>query len=315
MSRLDVCGTPENHPMVFAYLGPNTENAASVEYMHRLLQDRDTFFSGHRKTIAEHHRSADNEGDGLSTDSEAETSTKPPPTPASIQSYGELMLSLDNIPDGVPISWFVGRGYSKPGQSADRQVDLCLNVEHEISRSISHTHAHFFFHKKSGVLCVEGASSNNSLVYWVDGKAIWLFQGQSHVIMSQVSHFRFGKLELVLRIPGFDAKGYTALLSARTKALNKWKSELPSPRLFAIPQAEPFPCVGQFLVHSSVAGGGFGWVQAGVDMKTGEPRAVKEVRIDDWRASPDLASDIEASLSFAVSRHGTSFLKESLMNV
>ncbi|KAL8965622.1 MAG: hypothetical protein Q9183_003757 [Haloplaca sp. 2 TL-2023] len=299
MSRLDIGGTADSHPMAFAYLGPNTRNATSVEFMHRLLEDRDTFFTGHRKAIVEHYKSADDEGDGFSTDSEAEASSKQPPRPASIQKYGELMLSLDNLPDGIRNGWSVGRGYTKPGQCEDRDIDICLNVKHEISRSVSHAQAYFFFHEKSGVLCVEGVSTTNPLVYWVDGKEIRLFEGQSHVIMSQTNHLRFGNLELVLRIPDFDAKGYNALSNARNKAFSRLGLEHPNPRLFAIPQAEPFSRVGQILVHSGVAGGGFGWVQAGVDMTTGEPHAMKELRIDNRHTLSSLASEIEASLKFS----------------
>ncbi|KAL8869355.1 MAG: hypothetical protein Q9174_004333 [Haloplaca sp. 1 TL-2023] len=304
MSRLDVCGTADNHPMVFAYLGPNTEHGASVDYMNRLRQDRDSLCESRKKTIAEHHRSADNEGDGQSTDSEAEVSTKPSSTPASIQSYGELMLDLDNLPLGSPVGWFVGRGYTEPKEFEDRQIDLCLSVEHELSSSVSHCQALFYFHEKSGVLCVKGTSLTNPLVYWVDGEAIRLCDGESHVIMSRTSHFRFGKLELVLRIPEFNAKGYKALLDARNTAMARWNrdSDLPSTRLFAFPQAKPFCRIDQILLHSSVAGGGFGWVLAGVDIKTGEPVAVKEVRVDLRHKLRDLELEIEASLDFKDTR-------------
>ncbi|KAL8869912.1 MAG: hypothetical protein Q9174_003917 [Haloplaca sp. 1 TL-2023] len=294
--------TAESHPMVIGYLGPNTENAFSVAYMQSLLAEKDTGLPSHAKTIIEHQQNANDEGCGLSTDSEAEGSSKPAPKPASVQSYGQLMLNLDHVHGCYPLGWSIGRGYSQPVFASNRGIDICLNAQQAMTRSISHAHALFYFHEQSGVLSIMGLSRINPPIYWVDGEPIRLFESQSHVITSKINHFRFGDLELVLRIPSFDEEGYEALRNIRDRTFQRAKFERPHPRLFAIPQAKPFSRLDQILLHSSIAGGGFGWVRAGVDMKTGEPLAVKEVRVDPRHKLQSIESEIEVSLKFPDTR-------------
>lgn len=121
------------------------------------------------------------------------------------------------------------------------------------------------------------------------------------MILYLANRFRFGNLELILRVPKHSDESYQQFLEARDNAFSTAGWALPNSYLSSLPGKEPFPRIGSALVHTDIAGGGFGWVKAGVQLHTGDPLAIKEIHVGGENSLADLKLEIEASLTFPVS--------------
>lgn len=156
------------HPDIIAYLGPSLQDDRAVAFMRHIHINHEEFSEYHRKTITGCYKNPDDDDFDVTTDSEAESPKKTDLVESSGYCYAELMLRFDNIQSGGnPLGFTAGRGSSKFNDGT-RGVDLCLSNKGQNNQKISPVHAMFFFHPRSGVLCVKGVSKKNPVIYYID---------------------------------------------------------------------------------------------------------------------------------------------------
>lgn len=60
---------------------------------------------------------------------------------------------------------------------------------------------------------------------------------------------------------------------------------------------------GRYLEFETQGSGAFGWITQGVDTKTGDPIAIKELRIDSHRSRVEIMAEVKMGRRFLVSRN------------
>ncbi|KAL9582571.1 MAG: hypothetical protein Q9212_003213 [Teloschistes hypoglaucus] len=145
---------------------------------------------------------------------------------------------------------------------------------------------------------VRGSSPHNPVVIYEGTDRISLFAGQSYVISSLHTRLGIGTLKFVLHIctyEGDDLKDFTELRNDLYRSLGLTK---PLSCLHSLPRPQSWLKLGSVLAHNDLGGGSFGWVQAGVHYQTGEPLAVKTVRVGSRIYMKEVLSEVEVSLAF-----------------
>ena len=225
------------------------------------------------------------------------------PEPDTDFACAEIEMNFDNLKDGgMPLRWTIGRGSSKV-RDPGRGVGVCIGGASCLAYKISSIQASLYFHPRSGALMIEGGSITHPLIYRADGKDVFLYKGESHVLTLTTNRLRFGPLEFTLEIPQYEGTNLQQYIDARNKAFKNLAGlEPPDPRLFSLPPKDPLPKLGPMIVHGTIGEGSYGMVKAGVHQKTGEPVAGKVLNICQGQSMEDTLPEVEGSLMFPVSR-------------
>lgn len=213
---------------------------------------------------------------------------------------GHFVFSFneEREPEHPQVGWRVGRGSSK--NSSNRGVDLLLAKPGDaLSKSLANIHMLFRFNQKSGFLMLKAGSPKMPVEYKRSG--VWkTLEYENEQIMYQSSTtLRAGTCEYELEYT-IAEKNREAYLNARNTFLKlTYKSNFKLP-LFRIVPGDNCVSRGRYLEFQTTGSGAFGWITQAVDTKTGDPIAIKEVRITSLTDGLDVMDEVRMGKRFLV---------------
>ena len=220
-----------------------------------------------------------------------------------IQNPGHFVLSFSEVrsPEMPHLGWRVGRGSSKLLKS--RNVDLLLTKPGDnLGKSLANVHMVFRFNRSSGFLMLRGGSRKASVEFKIDG--VWKMLGfdEEQLIYQRATMLRAGVCEYELEYT-VEEKFRETYFRQRDTFLERVYSD---PNKYQRP-FERLPgdsCVprGRYLEFGTRGSGTFGWITQGLDTRTGDPIAIKEIRIDGSKSRSDATAEVEMGRQFIVSR-------------
>ncbi|KAL8764484.1 MAG: hypothetical protein Q9194_007044 [Teloschistes cf. exilis] len=177
----------------------------------------------------------------------------------------------------MTLGFTFGKGYKKPHN--DRSgMDLCIGAAGQNIHNIAPVHGSIILHPRSGAIMLQGSSPQNPLVVIEGTGRIQLFADQSYVVSKQ-TRLQIGDLKFILRTCSYEGKEYDGFTTVRNDLFTTLGLEKPESHLESLPRPQTWLKLGSALIHSSLGGGSFGWVQVGVHYQKGEPLAVKTIRL------------------------------------
>ena len=217
---------------------------------------------------------------------------------------GHFVLSLEDLAfEGSSLGWRAGSGSGRLREQ-QRGVELLIVPPRSKGHHVAPQHALLRFHLKSGILMLCGIHDSHPVTYFLDDRKepILLRKNEKYVLLNTVNRFQLGRLEFKLVFEDLDDEGYSEFLAARNKIFEMAGLEPPSPYFQAMPRSRYRHILGDIVLHDVISCGTFGMVYAAIDSRTGEPLAVKELRIKDKyvQKSKELQNEIGIATSFPV---------------
>ena len=217
---------------------------------------------------------------------------------------GHFVLSLEHLAfEGSGLGWRAGSGSGRL-RGQQRGVELLIVPPRSKGHHVAAQHALLRFHLKSGILMLCGIHDSHPVTYFLDDRRepVLLRKNEKHVLLNTVNRFQLGRLEFKLVFENLDDEGYDEFLTARNKIFEIAGLEPPSPYFQAVPKTQYRHILGDIVLHDVISCGTFGMVYAAIDSRTGEPLAVKELRIKDRyvQKSKELQNEIGIATSFPV---------------
>ena len=199
---------------------------------------------------------------------------------SQMEDLGYFVLSFDQEPEFPHLGWRVGRGTGK--SPANRGVDLLLSKPgDQLSRSLASIHMIFRFNRQSGLLMLKGGSHKAPVQYRSGGKWVKLEYDEEHLVYEASTKIRAGMCEYELEYT-VEEKYRMLYFEKRDMFL---EAQLPGNNHFQIKPLQRMPGDsyvprGRYLELETRGSGAFGWITRGLDSKTGDLVAIKELRIE-----------------------------------
>ncbi|MCJ1391563.1 hypothetical protein MMC18_004427 [Xylographa bjoerkii] len=211
-----------------------------------------------------------------STDFDSQLEGEGPQTQDS--GYFVLSFNPDREPEFPHLGWRVGRGTGK--LPANRGVDLLLSRPGTyLSRSLASIHMIFYF-KESGFLMLKGGSHKVPVEHRSGDKWVKLEYNEKHLIYESSTRIRAGMCEYELEYT-VEEKYRALYFEKRNMYLDTQlsaKSDFEIRPLRRMP-GDNYVLRGQYLELETQGSGAFGWITQGLDTKTGDVVAIKELRV------------------------------------
>ncbi len=218
-----------------------------------------------------------------------------------MEDSGYFILSFDQErePEFPHLGWRVGRGTRK--SPANRGVDLLLSKPgDQRSMSLATTHMIFHFNRQSGLLMLKGGSCKVPVEYRMGGKWVKLEYDEEHLLYETSTRIRAGKCEYELEHT-VEEKYRISYFKKRLKFL---EAQLPGNHQLKIRPLQRMPgdsyvLRGRYLELETRGSGAFGWITQGLDTKTGDLVAIKELRIES-RNNSEVLAEVSMGTRFTV---------------
>ena len=220
-----------------------------------------------------------------------------------LQNIGYFILSLHRgrVPEKPHFGWRAGRGSSK---LPNRNVDLLLAKPGDyLGRSLASIHMIFRIHRKSGFLMLENGSEKVPVEHNIGGNWETLANTERHVLFSKSVIIRAGQCEFELEHT-LDVEQRDAYLHMRDEYIRELldtSSTKLNPPLQILPGDR---CVqrGRYIEFETRGHGKFGWINQGVDTKTGDMVAIKELRIKNPSERKEVGLEVNIGRRFHVNQ-------------
>ncbi len=148
---------------------------------------------------------------------------------------------------------------------------------------------------------LRGGSTKASVGYKMAGVWEELKCQQTQLLYQSCTMLRVGACEYELQYT-LEEKHIEAYLNQRDGFLVKIPaSEVIQPPFRVMPGDSCVPR-GRYLEFGTHGSGAFGWINQGVDTKTGDPVAIKELRITNPRSRLDTMMEVNMGRQFLVSQ-------------
>ncbi len=220
----------------------------------------------------------------------------------SIQALGHFVLSFhkDRSPAMPRLGWRVGRGNSK--SPANRGVDLLLAKPGDnLGRSLASIHMIFRFNLESGFLMLMGGSQKVPVEYNLNG--IWekLEYREEQLMFQSSTMLRAGlcEYELEYTIEEKHREAYFKQRDAFLQLMPRAEDDLQQG--FQKMPGDSCTLNGRYLEYGTHGYGAFGWITQGVDTKTGDPIAIKELHIKSQGSRLEAIAEVNTGRRFVVS--------------
>ena len=191
------------------------------------------------------------------------------------------------------LSVTIGKGYD---DRPDRGVDILVICPGKPTYGVLPVHAIVRAHLHSGLLMLEGCSDDEPVKYMADNKPVALGKDQSRCLWQADNRFFLSGLEVILTYVGLSQARLDELRHLRDTQIYLRDLPIIHPELPLIPPKTPFKRYGDIIVFKTLGSGSYGVVALGLNIKTGEPCAVKTVWLR--RGGNRSALFKEAELSF-----------------
>ena len=110
-----------------------------------------------------------------------------------------------------------------------------------------------------------------------------------------------GEIEAELHCSDPGKVALNSIRKIRDEAFEEAGYAAPDSRLPVLPTEKPLKRLGDILIYRYIGAGGFGLVGIGIDVTTGEPRAVKSITIKEANKWNESLNEARLSLRFSVS--------------
>ena len=169
---------------------------------------------------------------------------------------------------------YIGEGSDNKGET--RGVDLLVRFPGKPTRTPRI--ALLRIHPKSGILMIESLQKYCEVQYMLDNEAVILEVGKVHCFWQTTNLFAVGGLKFILRYPRLSKRELEDIRKERDEVWSLRGLPPPDRRFPIVPPHNPLKRLDDgTVVSSNIAGGAFGIVGIGLNIKTGEPCAVKSV--------------------------------------
>ena len=280
--------TPRNHLAQLLF----SETYVSIE-------KNDTFHFRFMKRTGSGWRPVSDEPVESSTDYDTHVDTDTEESiDKGIQHTGHFVLSFngERSPELPHLGWRVGRGTSK--LPPNRNVDFLLAKPGDNrGKSLANIHMVFRFNRMSGFLMLKGGSEKVPVEYNING--VWgkLEHEEEHLIYQCSTTIRAGACEYELEYTikekhrGAYFKQRNAFLETVAPSQERAFEKLPGDS-----------CIlrGRYLEFQTQGSGAFGWINQAVDTKTGDPVAIKELRITSRGTQREATEEVKLGHRFLV---------------
>ena len=196
------------------------------------------------------------------------------------------------------LSLSIGKGSSTGGET--RGVDILLIYPGKYPSGVISQHARIRLHQETGVLMIGGLSNEHPVGFMDENVYINLRAGQWHVLYQLVSRILVGEIEAEIHCSNPGQTALDTIRQIRDEAFEEAGHAAPDSRLPVLPTEKPLKRLGDILIYRYIGAGGFGLVGIGIDVTTGEARAVKSITVKDKRWAEPL-NEAKMSLLFSVS--------------
>lgn len=238
------------------------------------------------------HTTIDSDTDGTGTDIEGSMSS---PSAQTNEDKGHFVLSLGQDVDVRLLrGWRAGKG-TKTKQCID--VDLLLASPRDPKRSsLARVGFSFRFNPQSGMLMLVAEDMRRPVSYFVKGKWVELRHPAELVLFKQEDIIRVDDHEyiLIFTLPSEIKEEYF-------KARERWCVDILG---YAMPPPKLWPgsinLLGDNLTGNTIGSGAFGWISSGIRWSTGEPIAIKEVKITQTTDQASVRDEGNLGLSLQV---------------
>ena len=213
--------------------------------------------------------------------------------------YFILSFNQDREPEFHHLGWRVGRGTGK--LPANRGVDFLLSRPGAyLSRSLASVHMIFYFNPLSGFLMLKGGSHKAPVEYRSGDKWVKLEYNEECLIYESSTRIRAGMCEYELEYI-VEKKYRASYFEERDMFL---EALLPANSEFKIRPLQRMPgdnyvLRGQYLELETRGSGTFGWITQGLDTKTGDLVAIKELRVE-ARKKSEVMTEVSMGTRFTV---------------
>ena len=214
--------------------------------------------------------------------------------------YFVLSLQKRRAPEKPHLGWRAGRGSSK---FANRNVDLLLAKPGDhMGKFLASVHMIFQFHLKSGFLMLLNGSEKAFVEHNIGGSWNKLAYLERQLVFSKSALVRAGQCEFELEYTlNPEQRGdYLAMRDSyfQDALENSNKTLYPPLQILAGDS-----CVqrGRYIEFETRGYGTFGWINQGVDTKTGNLIAIKEVRIKTRLERKEVGKEVDIGKRFHVS--------------
>ena len=193
--------------------------------------------------------------------------------------------------------WRVGKGTSK---TMNRKVEFLLAPPgHQQSRHLANVHLFFRFNRVSGMLMLVAGSEKAPVLYNVGG--VWkdLSYPSEKLLYQTATTLRLGPFDYELVYTVQDTQR-TEYFFRRNRFLEEISSEALPPAHLQKLHLDQYTLIRDILVFETKGYGSFGWVNIAVDANTGDPLAIKELRITNKGAADAFLHEVALGKQFSV---------------
>lgn len=220
----------------------------------------------------------------------------------ALQHVGFFVLSLDERrrPEMPRLGWRVGRGTSR--SLANRNVDLMLaKPGDDMAKSLASVHMIFRLNPMSGFLMLKGGSPKVPVEYNIGGRWGKLEFQEDQLLYQTSTALRAGSCEYEIQY-SIEEKHKETYFRQRDDFLESISLDQANfqPPFRKMP-GERSVLRGKYLEFNTQAFGAFGWITQGVNTKTGELVAIKELRVNSHWSRCEVMAEVKMGSRFLVS--------------
>lgn len=188
-----------------------------------------------------------------------------------------LSFNEEREPEFPKLGWRVGKGTKKIEKT--HGVDFPLSPpSNPLSGSLARMHLVLRFNPRSGLLMLRGGSAKAQVECRTGNEWVSLNDGEEFLIFETLVRIKAGTCEYDLEHI-VSAEERELYFCARDRLLVKGPNEI-MPMLLKKMPGDKYISRGQYLELETQGSGTFGWITQGLDTKTGDPVAIKEVRVN-----------------------------------
>ena len=219
-----------------------------------------------------------------------------------VQNLGHFVFSfnVERSPELPHIGWRIGRGKSK--SPSNRDVDILLAKPGDnLGRTLASIHMIFRFNPLSGLFMLKGGSPKVPVEYSIGGTWGKLEYKEEQLMYQSSTLLRIGlcEYEMEYTIDGRHREAYfksrdTFLLEMAPSTASLLRPFNKMPGDSCIPR-------GRYIEFETHGYGAFGWINQGADTRTGNPIAIKELRISSPSSRLEVLAEVKVGRRFQVS--------------
>ena len=208
-------------------------------------------------------------------------------------------LNLEDLsPQAPPLTFRIGSGTSDTSKEDD-DVDILTSYPGRGTHRVAPIHCAITF-GSGGVCLIKALSSVQPTILFIDNEPLTLTLGETHVLCYRTNRFMVGRLEYNFVYNKLGKDAYVAYTDQRNTLYKTLGISLPDSRVWEFPSSGETRIHGPAIMQVGDGGGVSESVRVGVHARTGQPLAIKSLKIGANQKWNDIIDGVQALLSFQV---------------